>query len=71
MSNPLYVTADWQRFVSEGDPEAAFVVAPADIDRLGLRAAYEQATAPAPEPPKKAPVAANKMLRRHEDKGLG
>jgi len=37
----LYVTADRQRFVPEGHPDAVFGVAPGDIDRLGLREAYE------------------------------
>lgn len=36
-----YVTKDWQRFVPEGDPEAAFGVAPVDIDRLGLRERFD------------------------------
>ena len=59
----LYVTADRKRFVPAGDPEAAFGVAPVDIDRLGLRDAYEDSTKP-----KKAPKPANKMVRRHSDK---
>ena len=43
MSEPAsyHVTADWQRIVREDDPEAAFGVAPVDIDRLGLRPALE------------------------------
>lgn len=49
----LHVTADWSRFVDESDPEARFVVAPDDVDRLGLRAALDAYQAPpAPEPPK-------------------
>ena len=36
-----YVTADWQRFVPEGDPAARYGVAPDDIDRLGLRPALD------------------------------
>ena len=42
-----HVTRDWRRIVREDDPEAAFVVAPVDIDRLGLRGALEAFLAPA------------------------
>ena len=52
-----YVTKDWSRFVREDDPEAAFGVAPVDIDRLGLRAALDAFEAgeadPSPAPPSK------------------
>lgn len=67
MDRSLYVTADWQRFVPEGDPEAAFGVSHTDIDRLGLRDAYERSIA-LPEPPKQAKPAADKMVRAHADK---
>ena len=67
----LYVTADWSRFVDEGSVEARFGVAPVDIDRLGLREAYERFIAPKPEPapsPKMQRRPANKMARRPSDK---
>jgi hypothetical protein len=57
----LYVTADWSRFVDEGSVEARFGVAPVDIDRLGLREAYEQFVKAQRRP-------ADKMLRRPSDK---
>lgn len=41
-----HATKDWSRIVREDDPEAAFVVAPADIDRLGLREALDAFLAP-------------------------
>lgn len=63
----LYVTADRQRFVPAGDPEAAFGVAPADIDRLGLREAYEEFINPKPKA-KAVPAPANKMVRRASNK---
>lgn len=59
----LYVTADWSRFVREDDPEACFGVAPADVDRLGLRPALERFTKMA-DPP------ADKMLDRPADKAV-
>lgn len=60
----LYVTADG-RFVKEGSPEAAFLVASCDIDRLGLREAYEDFT----KPKKKAmPKPSDKMVRKAQDK---
>jgi len=59
----LYVTADRKRFVPAGDPEAAFGVAPVDIDRLGLRDAYDEFTKP-----KAIRKPANKMVRKHSDK---
>ena len=59
-----YVTADWSRFVREGDPEACFGVAPVDVDRLGLRDALERFEAE----PKMQPRTADKMLRRPSDK---
>ena len=61
----LYVTADRQRFVPAGDPEAAFGVAEADIDRLGLRDAYDEFTKPKP---KAQPAPANKMAARAANK---
>lgn len=63
----LQVTADWSRFVDETDPEARFVVAEVDIDRLGLRAAYDAFTTPSPEPRasvKEYPKPPNKAARR-------
>ena len=64
MSDQLYVTADWSRFVREDDPEARFGVAPVDIDRHGLRDAYERFAAP----PKMQGRPADKMLRRPSNK---
>jgi hypothetical protein len=65
----VYVTADWSRVVREGDPEAAFGVSEADIDRLGLREKVNALEAPPePEPPKRLPRPADKMIRRHADK---
>ena len=61
----LYVTADKKRFVPAGDPEAAFGVAEVDIDRLGLRDAYDEYTKPKA---KAMPKPANKMTRKHSDK---
>ena len=61
----LYVTADWSRFVREDDPEACFGVAPADIDRLGLRAAYERFVAPAA---KQMPPPADKAMHKPSNK---
>jgi hypothetical protein len=61
MNESLYVTADWSRFVEEGSPEAAFGVAPVDIDRLGLREAYERFVTPEP---KEAPKPADKSAKR-------
>lgn len=57
-------------FVPEGSVAAAFGVAEADIDRLGLREKLDAflAPPPAPEPPKQAKRAADKMLRAHDDK---
>ena len=66
MSDSLYITADRKRFVPAGDPEAAFVVAPVDIDRLGLREAYDAFIAPPPTKQAKRP--ADKMLRARSDK---
>ena len=62
----LYVTADKKRFVPAGDPEAAFGVAEADIDRLGLRDAYDEFTKP--KKPKAMPKPADKAVRKHADK---
>ena len=59
----LYVTADRKRFVPAGDPEAAFGVAEPDIDRLGLRDAFNDFTKP-----KALPKPSNKMVRKHRDK---
>lgn len=64
----LYVTADWKRFVPEGDHDAAFVVSASDIDARGLRAAYEAFIRPEADPPKQAKRAEDKMVRRHHDK---
>lgn len=64
----LYVTADWKRFVPEGDPDAAFVVSPSDIDARGLRDAYDEFIRPKADPPKQAKRPADKMLRAHSDK---
>ena len=61
----LYVTADRKRFVPAGDPEAAFGVAEADVDRLGLRDAYQEFTKPKA---KAMPKPRNKMVREHADK---
>jgi hypothetical protein len=59
----LYVTADWSRFVPEGDPEACFGVALVDVDRLGLRPALERFTKMT-DPP------ADKMADRPADKAV-
>ena len=67
MDRSLYVTADWSRFVEDGSPESAFGVAPVDIDRLGLREAYERFTAPPPEP-KAQSKPADKMVSKPSDK---
>ena len=61
----LYVTADRKRFVPAGDPDAAFGVAPVDIDRLGLRDAYDEFNKPKA---KKMPKPADKAVRKHADK---
>ena len=61
----LYITADRKRFVPAGDPDAAFGVAEADIDREGLREAYEAFTT---LKPKAMPKPSNKMVRKHRDK---
>jgi len=63
----LYVTADKMRFVPEGDPEAAFGVAESDIDRLGLREAYDEFTKPKPAA-KAMPASPNKMARKAANK---
>jgi len=65
MTESLYVTADWSRFVEEGSPEAAFGVAPVDIDRLGLREAYERFVAPSA---KEADKPADKAVRKPRNK---
>jgi len=59
----LYVTADYRRFVPEGDPEAAFGVSASDIDRLHLREAYEEFTKP-----KAIKKATNKMAPKPSNK---
>ena len=59
----LYVTADRKRFVPAGDPEAAFGVAPVDVDRLGLRDAYEDFSKP-----KAMPKPSDKMARKPANK---
>ena len=61
-----YVTADRKRFVPAGDPEAAFGVAEADIDRLGLRDAYDDFTKP--KAVKAVKAAANKMAHKPTNK---
>ena len=70
MNESLYVTADWSRFVEEGSPEAAFGVAHVDIDRLGLREAYERFIAPEPvaPSPKEAAKPADKAARKPRNK---
>ena len=70
MARSLYVTADWQRFVPEGDPDAAFGVALSDVDRLGLRSALDdfeskQARKPAD---KQARKPSNKAASKPADK---
>ena len=65
MDRSLYVTADWSRFVEDGSPESAFGVAPVDIDRLGLREAYERFTAPQPKAQAKP---ADKMVSKPSNK---
>ncbi len=64
----LYVTADWSRFVREDDPEACFGVVLVDIDRLGLRDAFERFEAESE--PKMRQRPADKMLRRPSDKAI-
>lgn len=65
----LYVDASWSRFCDEADPEARYVVAPADIDRLGLREAYDEYASPHPPPEiKEAPTPPNKAARRPSTK---
>lgn len=68
----IYVTADRQRVVREGDPEAAFGIAECDIDRLGLRPALEasqaEQSAPAPATPKRLAKPADKAVRVRSDK---
>ncbi len=64
----LYVTADWTRFVREDDPEARFVVALVDVDRLGLRDAYEAHLASQAAPPKEYPTPPDKAARRPRTK---
>jgi hypothetical protein len=64
---PLYVTADWSRFVREDDPEARFVVAPVDVDRLGLGDALAAFLEP-PAPPKEYPKPSDKAARRPSTK---
>lgn len=66
----LYVDVTWTRFCDESDPEARYGVAPVDIDRLGLRAAYEQYVAPPPPPDelKEAATPPNKAARRPSTK---
>ena len=59
----LYITADRKRFVPAGDPDAAFGVAEADIDREGLREAYDEFTKP-----KAMPRSPNKMASPPLDK---
>jgi len=61
----LYVTADRKRFVPAGDPDAAFGVAAADIDRLGLRDAYEEFIKPEA---KAMPKPKDKMVRKARNK---
>ena len=56
-----YVTADWSRFVPEGDPEARYGVAPVDIDRLGLRERLEAFLEP---PVKQASKPLDKAVKR-------
>lgn len=61
----LYVDATWTRFCDEADPAARFVVAEVDIDRLGLRVAYDEYVARAAPPDvKEAPKPPNKAARR-------
>ncbi len=61
-----YVTADWSRFVPEGDSEARYGVAPVDIDRLGLREALDAFLAPPPV--KQLAKPADKAMKRPADK---
>ncbi len=62
----LFITADRKRFVWPGDPEAAFGVAAVDIDRLGLRDAYDDFIKPKP---KAMPKPSDKMARKPRNKG--
>jgi len=66
----IYITADRKRVVPAGHADAAFGVAEPDLDRLGLREAYEAFIKPVEEPPKPKAIkkAANKMARRPSDK---
>ena len=61
----LYVTADLKRFVPAGDPDAAIGIASVDIDRLGLRDAYEDFTNPKA---KAMPKPNDKMVRKAKNK---
>jgi len=58
----VYVTADRSRVVRMDDPEAAFGVAEADIDSLGLRAALDAFEAP--EQLKELPKPNDKAAKR-------
>lgn len=62
----IYITGDRKRVVPAGHRDAAFGVAEADIDRLGLRAVYDEylAAKQAPKPEDKmAPAPANKARK--------
>lgn len=72
----VYITADRKRVVPAGHKDAAYGVAEADIDRLGLRAAYDDFMAPPveqkqaePAENKMAPAPANKARRPRRRKG--
>jgi len=67
MDKPLYVTRDWSRFVPEGHADAAFGVALVDVDRLGLRDAYDEFTKPKPKA-KMASKPSNKMASKPANK---
>ena len=77
LDRPLYLTADRNSVVEEGDPAAAFLLAAAghevpdaEAERLGLKPSKKQAaTDPAPEPEAKEQAApANKARKAAKSK---
>lgn len=71
----LWLTADKERVVEEGDPDAAFLfvsagkeVSDEDASRYGLDAPAP-APAPEPEPEKQADPPADKQAKRAKNKG--
>lgn len=71
----LWLTADRERVVEEGDPEAAFLfatpgkdISDEDVERYGLKPARKAPAADAPAEEKQAAPAANKARKSAKKK---